>query len=120
VTRRILAKTSLGAAEGVPTRVQKEGSSRGGRFAQDSKKRGPKADTRKGKIKLQNVSPPGIFSCLESGRSVAWLARLFRVQEVVSSNLTAPTIQIILKTLTAMSKAESAKLRAPGARLNIA
>ena len=27
-----------------------------------------------------------------SGRSVAWLARLFRVQEVVSSNLTAPTI----------------------------
>ena len=27
----------------------------------------------------------------ESGRSVAWLARLFRVQEVVSSNLTAPT-----------------------------
>ena len=29
-----------------------------------------------------------------SGRSVAWLARLFRVQEVVSSNLTAPTILI--------------------------
>ena len=29
---------------------------------------------------------------LGSGRSVAWLARLFRVQEVVSSNLTAPTI----------------------------
>ena len=28
---------------------------------------------------------------LTSGRSVAWLARLFRVQEVVSSNLTAPT-----------------------------
>src|SRR5262245_28779246 len=28
----------------------------------------------------------------DSGRSVAWLARLFRVQEVVSSNLTAPTI----------------------------
>jgi hypothetical protein len=27
-----------------------------------------------------------------AGRSVAWLARLFRVQEVVSSNLTAPTI----------------------------
>ena len=26
-----------------------------------------------------------------SGRSVAWLARLVRVQEVVSSNLTAPT-----------------------------
>ena len=28
-----------------------------------------------------------------SGRSVAWLARLLGVQEVVSSNLTAPTIQ---------------------------
>jgi hypothetical protein len=28
---------------------------------------------------------------MESGRSVARLARLFRVQEVVSSNLTAPT-----------------------------
>ena len=27
-----------------------------------------------------------------SGRSVVWLARLVRVQEVVSSNLTAPTI----------------------------
>jgi hypothetical protein len=34
----------------------------------------------------------GNFSAHESGRSVAWLARLFRVQEVVSSNLTAPTI----------------------------
>ncbi len=33
----------------------------------------------------------GTFSRSESGRSVAWLARLFRVQEVVSSNLTAPT-----------------------------
>ena len=32
------------------------------------------------------------FAALGSGRSVAWLARLFRVQEVVSSNLTAPTI----------------------------
>ena len=31
---------------------------------------------------------------LGSGRSVVWLARLFRVQEVVSSNLTAPTIPI--------------------------
>ena len=30
-----------------------------------------------------------------SGRSVAWLARLFRVQEVVSSNLTAPTTSLI-------------------------
>ena len=27
-----------------------------------------------------------------TGRSVAWLARLLRVQEVVSSNLTVPTI----------------------------
>ena len=36
--------------------------------------------------------------CLGSGRSVAWLARLFRVQEVVSSNLTAPTTQFRLKT----------------------
>ena len=34
----------------------------------------------------------GNFPFLGSGRSVAWLARLFRVQEVVSSNLTAPTI----------------------------
>ena len=34
----------------------------------------------------------GTFSRHGSGRSVAWLARLFRVQEVVSSNLTAPTI----------------------------
>src|ERR1051326_6871970 len=32
------------------------------------------------------------FLSVGSGRSVAWLARLFRVQEVVSSNLTAPTI----------------------------
>ena len=32
------------------------------------------------------------FERFRSGRSVAWLARLFRVQEVVSSNLTAPTI----------------------------
>ena len=30
-----------------------------------------------------------------SGRSVAWYARLLGVQEVVSSNLTAPTILII-------------------------
>lgn len=29
---------------------------------------------------------------LRSGRSVAWYARLLGVQEVVSSNLTAPTI----------------------------
>jgi hypothetical protein len=37
----------------------------------------------------------GILAALGSGRSVAWLARLFRVQEVVSSNLTAPTILLI-------------------------
>ena len=36
----------------------------------------------------------GILFGHESGRSVAWLARLFRVQEVVSSNLTAPTISL--------------------------
>ncbi len=29
---------------------------------------------------------------LVAGRSVAWLARVVRVHEVVSSNLTAPTI----------------------------
>jgi hypothetical protein len=33
-----------------------------------------------------------VAAAIGSGRSVAWLARLFRVQEVVSSNLTAPTI----------------------------
>lgn len=38
------------------------------------------------KLSHGSFPPPG------SGRSVAWLARLFRVQEVVSSNLTAPTI----------------------------
>ena len=40
------------------------------------------------------LSRRGQATCLTlmSGRSVAWLARLFRVQEVVSSNLTAPTI----------------------------
>src|SRR5438552_6529407 len=31
-------------------------------------------------------------SATGSGRSVAWLARVFRVHEVVSSNLTAPTM----------------------------
>jgi tRNA (guanine-N7-)-methyltransferase len=38
-----------------------------------------------------------------SGRSVAWLARLFRVQEVVSSNLTAPTISSFLDSSPWMS-----------------
>src|SRR5690349_1676059 len=41
---------------------------------------------------LPSAASTGTFCCLVSGRSVAWLARLFRVQEVVSSNLTAPTI----------------------------
>ena len=36
-----------------------------------------------------------VLSAFGSGRSVVWLARLFRVQEVVSSNLTAPTILLI-------------------------
>ena len=31
---------------------------------------------------------------IRSGRSVAWYARLLGVQKVVSSNLTAPTIEI--------------------------
>ena len=44
------------------------------------------------KFRLQFTAATGTFSCLGTGRSVAWLARLFRVQEVVSSNLTAPTI----------------------------
>src|SRR6185295_19043192 len=38
-----------------------------------------------------NSAPQRATSPGGSGRSVAWLARLFRVQEVVSSNLTAPT-----------------------------
>ena len=43
--------------------------------------------------KFNIAFPPtcGHTETLMSGRSVAWLARLFRVQEVVSSNLTAPT-----------------------------
>jgi hypothetical protein len=36
---------------------------------------------------------------LVAGRSVAWLARVVRVHEVVSSNLTAPTILSYVKTL---------------------
>src|SRR6185312_16087018 len=46
-------------------------------------------------IKIQScisAQLPAPSPALGSGRSVAWLARLFRVQEVVSSNLTAPTI----------------------------
>src|SRR5271157_2905550 len=41
---------------------------------------------------LQSLPPAAKLPHSGSGRSVAWLARLFRVQEVVSSNLTAPTI----------------------------
>ena len=42
---------------------------------------------------LQSRPPsPILRPAFGSGRSVAWLARLVRVQEVVSSNLTAPTI----------------------------
>jgi hypothetical protein len=32
-----------------------------------------------------------VLGLAKSGRSVAWLARVVRVHEVVSSNLTAPT-----------------------------
>lgn len=44
------------------------------------------------KIAIEFPKPNRHFVSPWSGRSVAWLARLFRVQEVVSSNLTAPTI----------------------------
>ena len=44
------------------------------------------------KFVLISSPAPGNLFIHVSGRSVAWLARLFRVQEVVSSNLTAPTI----------------------------
>jgi hypothetical protein len=40
----------------------------------------------------------GTFFALGSGRSVAWLARVFRVHEVVSSNLTAPTTFSLVQT----------------------
>src|SRR5580765_7694030 len=46
---------------------------------------------------LQKNPGTGTFTVPGSGRSVAWLARLFRVQEVVSSNLTAPTILIFVE-----------------------
>src|SRR5687767_3142926 len=61
----------------------------------------PKRGTR---IPTKNVcfSPAQQASCASlSGRSVAWLARVFRVHEVVSSNLTAPTI--ILKGISLCS-----------------
>ena len=55
----------------------------------------------------------GIFSAASgSGRSVAWLARLFRVQEVVSSNLTAPTI--FSPALIAIFVSTACTLRLPG------
>ena len=46
------------------------------------------------KSSLQSALTTGNFSAA-SGRSVAWLARVFRVHEVVSSNLTAPTIFLL-------------------------
>jgi tRNA (guanine-N7-)-methyltransferase len=48
-----------------------------------------------GNSALQFPTSGGSVCALGSGRSVAWLARLFRVQEVVSSNLTAPTISVL-------------------------
>ena len=50
------------------------------------------SDSKISRNPLPNANGDGYFPGLGSGRSVAWLARLFRVQEVVSSNLTAPTI----------------------------
>ena len=44
------------------------------------------------KIALQLGAVHGKLAVCGSGRSVAWLARVVRVHEVVSSNLTAPTI----------------------------
>ena len=43
----------------------------------------------------------GLCECLplRSGRSVAWLARLLGVQEVESSNLSAPTISLTINLL---------------------
>ncbi len=66
--------------------------SRSGRCAPSQQLRGPCDPAISQIIRLQIVPTPANFSCSVSGRSVAWLARLFRVQEVVSSNLTAPTI----------------------------
>ena len=43
------------------------------------------------KLRVAFLAGAGTLVYPVSGRSVAWLARLFRVQEVVSSNLTAPT-----------------------------
>ena len=47
-----------------------------------------------------------------SGRSVAWLARLFRVQEVVSSNLTAPTIFSFVQFPSSLSSVDDLGLSA--------
>ena len=44
-----------------------------------------------GNFRLHSESSVAIFASLTSGRSVVWLARLLRVQEVGSSNLPAPT-----------------------------
>ena len=63
-----------------------------------------------------------------SGRSVAWLARLFRVQEVVSSNLTAPTIfstvrctsfDVVLPLTSILQRIDPAKLFANSQLLEV-
>jgi flavin reductase (DIM6/NTAB) family NADH-FMN oxidoreductase RutF len=53
------------------------------------------------KLRLHLSGADGNLSPLGSGRSVVWLARLFRVQEVVRSNRTAPTILFMKKSLGA-------------------
>ena len=45
-----------------------------------------------GHLLIENMREGGKLLFHRSGRSVAWYARLLGVQEVVSSNLTAPTI----------------------------
>ena len=58
----------------------------------------PQIGSLRSKSKGLNSAAGNLVCCLAdhrrmgSGRSVAWLARLLGVQEVVSSNLTAPTI----------------------------
>ena len=61
--------------------------------------------------RLQFGAAAGNLHYCRSGRSVAWLARLFRVQEVVSSNLTAPTIFPMRKTLAKMKIPPGSKAR---------
>jgi hypothetical protein len=52
----------------------------------------------KTECKIAIAKPPvpvQVLGLAQSGRSVAWLARVVRVHEVVSSNLTAPTIPTV-------------------------